>query len=392
MVEEKKIRIMRVVTSSECVPWHLGNTIKRMANDFEVSVVGQGVSQYSDAFQKINWFDLDIDRKINPLADVRSLYKLIRIILRVRPDIIHSIMPKAGLLTALAGFICRVPIRVHTFTGQVWTTQTGFFRFILLFMDKLISKLNTVCLTDSASQSFFLFDHNIRYSGKSLPVLLKGSLSGYDTEKINNQAIGARAETLRNTLKIDKSDFIFTFIARKSRDKGAIDLINAFSIISNNYPKAKLLFVGPDETRGEIRKMEKSRPDLFKKIINVGRVDNHELYLAISHVLCLPSYREGFGTIVIDAAALGIPTIGSKIVGLVDSIEDGKTGILFPAGDLNKLSQAMLFMLKNPEQRNQMGQSAKQRVEAYFTADQLYIALKEFYFQHAYECSSNMSA
>nr|WP_198013079.1 glycosyltransferase [Citrifermentans bremense] len=378
----RQVKVMRIVTSSECVPWHLGNTLKRIFKDFEVSVVGHNVSDHSALFPNVRWFDLHISRKVSFLSDLYALINLIRIITLVKPDIVHSIMPKAGLLTAIAGFICRVPIRIHTFTGQVWATQTGFLRQFLWSLDKLIATLNTVCLSDSPSQSTFLFQHNITYAGVPLPVLLKGSLSGYDNDKINLKVIGSQAELLRDSLGVDRSDFVFAYIARKTRDKGAIDMILAFSMVTNLYPKAKLVYVGPDETGGEIDEMRKTNPRILNNVLSVGKVNNHELYLAISHVLCLPSYREGFGTIVIDAAALGIPTIGSNIVGLVDSIEDGQTGILFPAGNLDQLKDAMLFMLQNVEKCKQMGQLAKQRVEAHFTADILYAALKRLYHQH----------
>nr|WP_298138148.1 glycosyltransferase [uncultured Pseudomonas sp.] len=377
----RKLKVIRVVTSSECVPWHLGNALRRSPENFDVYVVGQNVSRHQEKFPDVEFVDVDLDRKVNPISDVFSLFKLCKIFLKYKPDIIHSIMPKAGLLTAIAGFICRVPVRIHTFTGQVWVTKKGLARTVLYACDRLVNALNTACLTDSPSQSLFLFQHKIHCAGKPLSVLSKGSLSGIEMSRFNSQAIGATAAKLREDLGIDATDFVFAFIARKTRDKGAIDIIKGFQEVRRIFPETKLLFVGPDETGGEIEGMVRSNPEIFNNVMNIGRVDNHELYLAISNVLCLPSYREGFGTIVIDAAALSVPTIGSDIVGLVDSIEDGETGILFPAGDLSELAKAMLFFLKNPERRVQMGLAAKQRVEAYFTADQLYDALKNFYFE-----------
>lgn len=377
----RKLKVIRVVTSSECVPWHLGNALKRSPENFDVCVVGQDVSQFQEQFPDVKFLDVDLNRKINPLSDVFSLFKLCKVFLKYKPDIVHSIMPKAGLLTAIAGFICKVPVRVHTFTGQVWATKKGAMRAVLYACDRLVNLLNTVCLTDSPSQSSFLFQHNIRCEGKPLPVLSKGSLSGIEMSRFNSPEIGGAADALRKSLGIDSADFVFAFIARKTRDKGAIDILKGFQTVRNAFPQTKLLFVGPDETGGEIDEIYRSNPEFFNNVIDVGRVNNHEFYLAISNVLCLPSYREGFGTIVIDAAALAVPTIGSNIVGLVDSIEDGKTGVLFPAGDLSELTKAMLSFLENPDRRVQMGLAAKQRVEAYFTADQLYNSLKDFYYE-----------
>lgn len=374
-----KLKVVRVITASYVVPWHLGNTLTRMTKDFEVCVIGQGVSCYQAQYPDVKWIDVNLTRKISLLSDLSGLFFLCRFFLRYRPDIVHSIMPKAGLHAALAGFICRVPIRIHTFTGQVWATQKGLVRFFFYVIDKLINTLNTVCMTDSPSQSLFLYQHHIRQAKKPLPSLVKGSLSGVDLARFNMPNKEALANDLRLKFGITAQDFVFAFIARKTRDKGAFDTLAAFANVAKRYPACKLLFVGPDESLGELDRLQETNPELFNHVCHVGKVDNHEIFLAISHVLCLPSYREGFGSIVIDAAALGVPTIGSEIVGLVDSIEHEKTGLLFPAGNIEKLVNAMLWFIENPEQIETMGLAAKQRVNDYFSADILYAALKNFY-------------
>lgn len=375
-MQSKKLKVVRVVTASYVVPWHLGNTLQRSADDFEVCVIGQEVSRYQADYPHIQWLDIDLNRKVSPLADLLSLYQLCRFFLRYQPDIVHSIMPKAGLLTALAGFACRVPIRIHTFTGQVWATKKSNLRFFLYALDKLVVALNTVCLTDSSSQSQFLYDHAITYHGKPLPVLSQGSLSGVDLDRFDVARMQQPAARLAEQLGIAHENFVFAFIARKTRDKGAFDVLHAFAEVVKRYPHCLLLFVGPDESRGALDVLD---PALFHHVRCVGAVSNHELFLTISDVLCLPSYREGFGTIVIDAAALGVPCIGSNIVGLVDSIEDKQTGLLFPEGDIEQLTAAMLSFLQQPEQVKIMGAKARQRVEAYFSADKLYAELKCLY-------------
>lgn len=379
--ENQKLKVVRVVTASYVVPWHLGNTLKRITDDFNICVVGQNVSSYHDVYPNVKWVDIDLNRKISPLADLVSLYKLCRFFLSYKPDIVHSIMPKAGLLTALAGAICRVPIRLHTFTGQVWATKKSKARYFLYALDKLITLINTVCLTDSPSQSQFLYEHHISVNGKPLPVLGNGSLSGVDLSRFYLAGMEKSAEQLATSLGITKQHFVFAFIARKSRDKGAIDIITAFAKVAVLYPHSRLLFIGPDESEGQLEQLKTDTPALFNNILSLDKVDNHELFLAITHVLCLPSYREGFGTIVIDAAALGVPTIGSNIVGLVDAVANNETGLLFPAGDIDQLTAAMLSFLENPLQLKTMGSAARQRVERYFSADKLYAELKCFYFE-----------
>ena len=378
-----KLKVVRVVTASYVVPWHLDNTLNRMPPDFEVCVVGQGVSSCRDSYPDVRWADIDLNRKINLVSDVLVLFALCRIFISYKPDIVHSIMPKAGLLTAIAGFICRVPVRIHTFTGQIWATKTGPARTVYYWLDRLINSLNTICLTDSPSQSAFLHKHKVSNAGRTLPVLLKGSLSGVDVARFNLPALTEQACHLRRQLGLNGTNFVFAFIARKTRDKGAVDVLKAFAAVSKIHPNARLLFIGPDESGGEIEDSLKSDPNLFDNVLDVGQVENHELYLAISDVLCLPSYREGFGTIVIDAAALGVPTIGSNIPGLVDSIENGQTGVLFPVGDVDALAGIMTDCLENPGKYENMRLHAKARVDEFFAADLLYDALKALYLELA---------
>lgn len=377
--KKRKIKVIRVVTASFVVLWHLDNTLKRMHSDFDVCVVGQDVSVYQQHYPDITWVDIDLHRKINIFSDIMALVSLCRLFARFKPDIVHSIMPKAGLLSALAGCFCEVPVRIHTFTGQVWANKRGMARFFLYSMDKLINSLNTVCLTDSPSQSQYLYEQGISYLSRPLPVLAKGSLTGVDLERFSESALTEQVSALRKELGLTGEHFVFTYIARKTRDKGALDMIKAFSEVARLHPESRLLFVGPDETNGELATLQQNQPGLFNQVIQVGRVENHHCYLAISQVLCLPSYREGFGTIVIDAAALGVPSIGSDIIGLRDAIETDKTGVLFPVGNLAQFTSVMLTFINAPDYTQGMGKAAKQRVNAHFSADVLYLALTQLY-------------
>jgi len=377
---QRKIRIVRVVTASYVVPWHLENTLKRLPGDFEVCVIGEGVSRYREAYPDVKWVDIDIKRKLSPVFDFLALLRLCHFFLTYKPDIAHSIMHKAALLTAVAGFICRVPIRINTFTGQYWATKQGLPRALYYASDWLTNALDNICLTDSPSQSEFLLQQKISKNGKPLPVLLKGSLSGVDMERFDPQKLSMQARHFRKELGLDSTHFIFLYLARKTADKGALDILKAFEAVSQTNEKARLLFVGPDESDGEINQLCDNRPGIFSQVINIDRsVSNRELYLAVSDVLCLPSYKEGFGSIVVEAAALGVPTIGTRIPGLVDSVEDGKTGILFPVGDVDALAETMMHFMSNREEYAHMQEASVKRVQSYFTADLIYDALKSLY-------------
>lgn len=379
MNDSRHVKVLRVVTSPECVVWHMGKTLHGLSETFNMSVAGEGVSRYSQLFPSITWFDIHICRKIHLLNDLRALVQLCRLCYRLRPDIVHSVMPKAGLLTAIAAWMMRVPVRIHTFTGQVWDTKTGWSRQLYKLLDRLVVALNTVCLTDSPSQSRHLQKHGITLHGGQLPVLGLGSLVGVDLERFDPARIKAIATVTRASIGLGKEHFVVAYVARKSRDKGAIDMLHGFEIAKRRAPHMRLLFIGPDESNGELESLRQSSPDLFEFVIERGMVSNHEEYLLISDVLCMPSYREGFGSVVLDAAALGVPAVGSRIVGLVDSIAENLTGLLFPAGDVQCMADLLFILDSDRERLRCMGQEARRRVEAHFTSEAMTSSLARFY-------------
>ena len=363
-----KIRLMRVITDARVIPWHLGKTLQSMSDDFQVFVVGEKASTYSPYYKNVTFIDAPIGPKINVLLDIFALLKLFYIILKVKPHIIHSVMPKAAFLSSIAALVF-VPIRIHTFTGQVWQTMTGFRRSCLKVIDKVIVFANTLCFTDSASQSNFLFDEGIGYRNAPLPVISKGSLGGVDLNKIR---IGDRdkwCKDIRNKYGIGMDSFVIGFLARKTKDKGALLMLDVFSRISRVYPDVFLLFVGPDDSGGELGLFKQNCPSWDKNVIEVGAVSSHEKYLSAFDLLCLPSFREGFGSIVIDAAALGIPTIGSRIPGLVDAIDELSTGILFNCGDADDLYEKILLCLDDISLVSFYGARAYERVINHYDSE-----------------------
>lgn len=377
LVKKNKIKLLRVVTQAEVIPWHLKNFIDRSKDDFDLYVVGYGVSRYSENYIYVTFIDCEIERKTSLFKDFKALLNLILICYKIKPQIMHSIMPKAGLLSAIAGFITFTPIRIHTFTGQVWSTKTGISKYILKFIDKFILILNTDCLTDSPSQSMYLKDNGFLSKGRLIKYLGKGSLSGVDLNRFNIEIVKNR-NVLRKKLGVNENDFVFIFLARKSVVKGIIELFESFSIVAN-IPNVKLLFIGPDESNGVLKDLYVKHNNILNKIISLDIVKNHEEYLAISDVLCLPSSSEGFGSIVIEAAALGVPSIGFDIVGLSDSIEQNFSGVLVPFKDVGRFSEAMIQLYQDTEKLETFKINARERVIQYFSADAVYSFQSQFY-------------
>lgn len=375
---QKRIRVARVITSPEVVEYHLRNMLNHLDKyaDFSLEIIGTGVSRYEKLWPGVQFTDLKIERKIHPLNDFVALLKLTSHFLKTKPDIVHSIMPKAGLLSAIAGLLARVPVRMHTFTGQIWANKSGLKKRFFISLDKLVINLNKICLTDSVSQSEFLLKNGVGYLQQPIPVLGKGSLSGVDLKRFDPDRFKEEAAKMRQSYGIAEDDVVFAFIARKFRDKGVFELVEAFNQLCKKRKNCYLLFVGPDESL-EFTEYFKTVPR--EHIISEGHTSSPELYLACSDVLCLPSYREGFGSIVIDAAAMKIPTIATKIPGLIDAVEENVTGLFVEMKDAKALEETMDKLLGDHELRRQLGQAAQQRVKDHFSSEKLSKDLFNFY-------------
>jgi glycosyltransferase involved in cell wall biosynthesis len=315
-----------------------------------------------------------IERAISPLADLRALLQLTALLTRIRPAAVHSLTPKAGLVAAFAAFIARVPMRTHTFTGQVWATRSGLARTLLRGLDGIIPLLDTHVLADSASQLAFLRAEGVlgRDAGQ---VIGKGSVAGVDAQRFRPDP-QARAQ-VRAELDIPSDATVFLFAGRLNRDKGVLDLADAFSTLARARDDVFLLLVGPDE--GSLAAEIAARTGGSSHVRFAGWTEALERYMAASDVFCLPSHREGFGAVIIEAAAAGLPSIGSHVYGITDAIEDGLTGVLVPPGDAAALAAAMRELAGHPDVRIALGTAARARALRDFSADALSEAFLDFY-------------
>ena len=317
----------------------------------------------------VKLIDINFARKINIFSDAISFIKLVYLFLTKKYDAVHSITPKAGLLAMGASLLTFTPVRVHCFTGQVWSTKSGLSRLFLKLIDKVIGILSTHNIVDSNSQYNFLVNTNVLNKNKSL-VFGNGSVSGVDLLKFKpNKKVKA---SLRNELKIPQSSFVFIFLGRLNYDKGVYDLIHSF--ISADLKSSYLLLVGPDEENIS-SKFKDNQPN----IIFHGLTLLPQNFLAASDVLCLPSYREGFGNVVIEAAAVGVPSIVSNIYGLSDSIVRDKTGLVHEPHDIEEISRLMKTLFNNRKLVIDLGNAAKKRAVSDFDSKILVKHLKDFY-------------
>ena len=319
---------------------------------------------------------LPIRRKISPWTDLRTLAAMVRLFRERRFDAVHSFSPKAGLLATIAGRIAGVPVRIHTYTGQVWMTRSGIMRSLLVAADRTIARFATHLLADSPSQLRVLLELGIVRGEGKCRVLGSGSLSGVDPARFRPDT-AARA-AVRGELGIAPDATVFLFLGRLTRDKGVIDLAQAFASLAALRPAAVLLLVGPDEER--VRpKIESICRAHAEKLRFAGYTRTPERYIAAADVLCLPSYREGFGMVIIEAAAAGIPATGSRIYGITDAIIEGETGLLHTPADADDLAEKMRMLMNDPALRARLGTRARQRAIDEFSQQRLTQALLDYY-------------
>lgn len=308
-----------------------------------------------------------IPRAISPLRDLGALVRLWRLFRAGRFEAVHSVTPKAGLLTMLAGAAARVPVRLHVFTGQVWATRTGLARWVLKQADRLMARAATHLLADSHSQRDFLVAEGVVAPGK-IEVLGAGSISGVDLARFRPDP-EARAR-LRAELGLPEGALVFLFLGRLNQDKGVPELARAFAELAGRRREPHLLVVGPDE-QGLTPSLKETLRPVLDRVRFVGFTDRPEQLMAAGDVYCLPSHREGFGTAVIEAAAAGLPAVASRIYGLTDAVVDGTTGLLHAVGDVAAIAGQMERLADDGALRAEMGRRARSRAEQEFPAARL---------------------
>jgi glycosyltransferase involved in cell wall biosynthesis len=297
----------------------------------------------SSISSKVKIVHLPIERDIKLVADLKSLLLLTLIFYKNKFSLVHSVSPKAGLLASIASWVTFTPNRLHTFTGQVWLNKKGVSRWFLKSLDKVISLINTNILVDSYSQQNFLIKENILSRGSSF-VLGNGSIGGVDINRFKPSK--KWRNKMRKSLNIKDECLVFLFVGRLKKEKGLFELIEAFKNIRVKNENVELLIVGQDEEelKGELIKYLGVCSE-FVKFIDFTYIP--EKYMMASDIFILPSYREGFGTAVIEAAACGLPSIGSNIYGLSDAIKDGETGFLVPPRRSKVLESQMMILVDN---------------------------------------------
>lgn len=352
---------------------------KFLAEHFDVAIISSPDAELKkvQSSESVATYAVSMQRGISPINDVVSLFKMIKQLRQLKPTIVHSYTPKAGFITMLAGFICRVPIRVHTFTGLIFPTSTGAKKKILIWMDRLICACATTIVPEGNGVKNDLIHYGITH--KPLAVIGSGNIAGVNTELFCKQAVISQGLhlTLQKQLNLPVNAFVFCFVGRFTQDKGFTEILSAFNELPDN---AHLLLVGEMDERlplpNEIIKTLSSH----SRIHNIGWQNDVRPALAISNVLVLPSYREGFPNTPLQAGAMELPCIVSDINGCNEIIKPSFNGWIVPVKDSKALAKAMLKSMQT-DNLDQLGLQARTNIVEKFERQTHWQNILNFYKQ-----------
>lgn len=319
---------------------------------------------------------VEMFRRMSPGKDIKSLYHLVKVFRREKPYMVHSMTPKAGLLCMLAAWWTKVPVRVHTFTGLVWPTEKGFTRKLLMFTDRVTCACATHVIPEGEGVKSDMQNHHI--TGKPMRVLGYGNVRGVDMVRFDR-----RNEVLEKAKAIrDVNRFTFVFVGRIVREKGINELCEAFVRLHSRHPNVRLILVGTfeeqlDPVSEAARHTIKHHPD----IMSAGWVygDDVLAYYAVADCFVFPSYREGFPNTVLEAGAMGLPSIVTDINGSREIIVEGENGTIIPPRDADALYDAMERMMTDREWRGKMAGNARQMIMDRFEQGYVQHCLLEYY-------------
>tara|TARA_B100001093_G_scaffold518445_1_gene603279 strand:- start:1286 stop:2398 length:1113 start_codon:yes stop_codon:yes gene_type:complete len=314
--------------------------------------------QLKEKYPTLNFFHIPVTRKkISFFSDIILFLKILCFLYRNNFFAVHSFTPKIGLITLCAAFVIRRNNRIHTFTGQIWATKNKMHWKILRFFDKCIFWLANYIFSDSPSQSYFLLNEG--FLNKNIPTLGNGSIAGVDLKKFSFKK--AIKKNIRANLNIPNDSFVLIFTGRICLDKGVLDLIKAFKLL--NDKNTFLLFVG------DIEDDVKDLITFDDRVLYLGYQKDTSSYLIASDLFCMPSYREGFGSSIIEAAAVGLPSIGSNIIGITDAIQANITGLLHKPKDPEDIVKKIKILKNDQKKYLKFSNAAKIRCHNLYSND-----------------------
>ncbi len=357
-----------------------------VSNGFDVKGVSSEGEELKEILENegIVMEAINMSRKITPFQDLKSLWEMWNFLRKEKPQIVHTHTPKAGIIGMLAARLAGVPHRLHTVAGLPLMEATGIKRKILNFVEKLTYSSATRVYPNSKGLYDFILQNNFTQSNK-LKIIANGSSNGINTTFFSPAQVSEIEKVaLREKLNIQPDDFVFVFVGRIVSDKGINELIKAFSELqtaeNNELTGIKLLLVGGLESD-----LDPLNPETLaeinqnKDIISAGFQQDVRPFFAISDALAFPSYREGFPNVVMQAGAMGLPSIVSDINGCNEIIVEGENGLIIPSKNVEKLKEKMLTLARDKNLYVKLKENSRRMIENRYEQSVVWNALLEEY-------------
>ena len=353
-------KLIRVTTSDISLELLLKGQLKFLNQYYEVVAVSANTGLLSDVSKResVRTIELSMRREISLRRDLACLIHLIRLFKRERPFIVHANTPKGSLLSMIAAMIVRVPHRIYTVTGLRYQGEEGLKRWILITMERITCLCATKVIPEGKGVRHTLMSDHI--TGKPLQVIHHGNINGIDTAHFSVEASTKTRDEIRRHMLFNEQDFVFVFVGRIVKDKGMDELATAMQRLLWKGHHCKLTLVGWFEKNQS--QITEEHENFFKNnehVRYVGYRKDVRPYLAAADALVFPSYREGFPHVVMEAGAMGLPSIVTDINGCNEIIKDGVNGRIIPPKDEHALYDMMLHFLDNPEEVKSMGAKAR---------------------------------
>lgn len=369
------------VTTVPSTLWFLESHVLYMTSrGWEVHAAanpGQELDQFA-ALLNVRTHAIPMTRNVSPLHDLRALFNLIGLFLRERPDIVHAHTPKAGVLAMTAAFVSGVRCRFFHIHGLPHSTARGITRLLLRWTTRLSCQLASRVLCVSGSAAHLAVDEGLCRPDR-IKVPGNGTISGIDTARFDPDRCAPAGLALRRDLGIATADLAIGFLGRLVRDKGVGDLAEAWIQIRREFTNAHLVIAGDLEERDALPEgvIESLRADARVHLLGWFS-DTPALYAAVD-LIALPTYREGFGMVLLEAASMRLPVVATRVTGCVDAVVDGSTGLLVEAGDVGALAAALIRYLEDKQLRGLHGRLARERAQDLFQPEEAVIALSSEY-------------
>ena len=375
--DNRKPKIIRACTVSLSVGFVSG-MLDDLKRQYDVVLLSSPGKEMDDAVAEhgVKAIAVPMQRHISIRHDIVSLWRIVRAFLREKPTMVHSMTPKAGLLCMVAAWMCRVPVRIHTFTGLVFPTSHGLKKKLLMLTDAITCRCATHIIPEGEGVKNDLLSNGI--TRKPLQVLGYGNVMGIDVQRFSRRKeIEEAASEIR-----DNSVFTYLFVGRIVGDKGINELVSAFVRLNRTHPNTRLLLVGffeneLDPVSPETRRLIEECEQI--EYAGEQKGDNLVAYYAASDCFVFPSYREGFPNTVIEAGAMDLPCIVTDINGSREIIEHGKNGIIIPVRDEQAIYQSMEQMLTDEQMRKGMTEKAREMIVSRYERGFVRQCLYDFY-------------